>query len=266
MKLVGVSHRGVGVGPGPGASGRCGHGRRGNGPRGTGGREAFTLLELLIVVAIMALVLAIIAPSALGIVEKARVINCGVRMHALATAHAAYGRSNRDQKPDFRRISNCWASPDTKAYCWPVGQGLLVLGKYIQFDQLLCPGWGMRADNANDLDMWQTKTYAGSSYLYRWWNGPEAIWVPPGDCRTTYTEQLNSGLMALVSDINLQGNPESFYGVFANRYTAHESIGLLNVLQVDGTVKEYDFNKTLVLYPGYQKQVLEFFNGLGEGP
>ena len=62
-------------------------------------RSAFTLTELLVVVAIIALLLAILLPSLRGARENARAAKCGVLLKGLATGLASYFAEYNDWIP-----------------------------------------------------------------------------------------------------------------------------------------------------------------------
>jgi prepilin-type N-terminal cleavage/methylation domain-containing protein len=67
-------------------------------------RRAFTLIELLIVVAIIAILAAIAMPNLLGAQVRAKVAGCMSDMRSLATALEAYALDN-DAYPPYGRIA-----------------------------------------------------------------------------------------------------------------------------------------------------------------
>ena len=64
-----------------------------------GGRLAFTLVELLVIVAVIALLLAILAPSAQRVVRLAHAVTCASNLHQLGNAAHCYARDNHDYLP-----------------------------------------------------------------------------------------------------------------------------------------------------------------------
>jgi len=68
-------------------------------------RSAFTLIEILVVVAIIALLVAILLPSLENARESARRATCGSNQRQLATAATAYAAANRD-----------WMNPMQESY------------------------------------------------------------------------------------------------------------------------------------------------------
>ncbi len=62
-------------------------------------RRAFSLVELLVVIAVIALLLAILAPSAMSIVEHTRRSACANNHHLLSLASASYSSDNLNFLP-----------------------------------------------------------------------------------------------------------------------------------------------------------------------
>src|SRR4051794_18426152 len=92
---------------------------------------AFTLVELLVVIGIIALLLALLLPVLRKVRADARLVACKSRSHGVLLAHASYAAANRDFKPPLllpRTVSPRydWVSPDVRWRGQPVGQGILV--------------------------------------------------------------------------------------------------------------------------------------------
>src|SRR5437867_13167694 len=67
-------------------------------PRGSRGR-AFTLIEVLVVVAIIALLITVLLPSLKNARERARTVTCSVNMRTCHQALILYGQANADYFP-----------------------------------------------------------------------------------------------------------------------------------------------------------------------
>ncbi len=67
-------------------------------PHPTPARQAFTLLELLVVIAIIAILAALLLPALSQAKEKARTIECLNNMKQLAVSWIMYAGNNEDQK------------------------------------------------------------------------------------------------------------------------------------------------------------------------
>lgn len=63
--------------------------------------RAFTLIEVLVVVAIIALLVSILLPSLAAAREQARVVVCKTRLAELFKGHAFYAHDNKNHFPDF---------------------------------------------------------------------------------------------------------------------------------------------------------------------
>ena len=127
---------------------------RPDGPRG------FTIVELLIVISIIALLTAILTPSLMLARAHARLVLCQMQLRSQAQAHGLYAADNEQNKPPLLRkgrtiVRKDWASPDVKWVGTPVGQGLLVVAGYLEFDNLLCPASSMTRDADLDRNGWE---------------------------------------------------------------------------------------------------------------
>jgi prepilin-type N-terminal cleavage/methylation domain-containing protein/prepilin-type processing-associated H-X9-DG protein len=69
-------------------------------------RQAFTLIEVLVVVAIIALLIGILAPSLKGARGHARRVACLSNLHSIHLASVAYANNFGDHFPDFDTLGN----------------------------------------------------------------------------------------------------------------------------------------------------------------
>ena len=87
----------------------------------------FTLIELLVVIGIIAILLALLIPSANGILDRARDLKCASNQGQLALACIAYTGDNGGRLPNnknwvqYSGYVNNWYSPDgvTNGLIWP---------------------------------------------------------------------------------------------------------------------------------------------------
>lgn len=103
--------------------------RRTRPPVGPARKNAFTLIEVLVVVAIIGLLIAILVPSLMAARKSATTTVCGSKLHQLGIANETYIATNK-VFPGHK-----WLLPDgSKAY-WP-----LAVGKYLRSDEVQrCP-------------------------------------------------------------------------------------------------------------------------------
>lgn len=99
------------------------------GPIKTRCASAFTLVELLVVVAIIAVLIAMMLPSLMAARKTATTTVCGSQLHQLGIANETYFATNKVY-PGHK-----WLQPDgSKAY-WP-----LAIGRYLRSDEIQrCP-------------------------------------------------------------------------------------------------------------------------------
>ncbi len=78
--------------------------------RSGGGREAFTLIELLTVIAIIAILAAIIIPVVGKVRQSANKSTCASNLRQIGTALANYSADNRDALPGYELITDDWTT------------------------------------------------------------------------------------------------------------------------------------------------------------
>lgn len=73
--------------------------------------EAFTLVELLVVVAIIALLISILLPSLQSARESAKKVNCAANVRSIGSSCYIYQESNQGQFPAAAHMTNSTSSP-----------------------------------------------------------------------------------------------------------------------------------------------------------
>ncbi|KPK49384.1 MAG: hypothetical protein AMK72_04675 [Planctomycetes bacterium SM23_25] len=225
--------------------------------------RAFTLIELLVVISIIALLVTILVPSLVRARAYTRLVVCQTHLRAQAQAHLLYAAAYEDRKPPiiWKVGSTCywnWISPNTKINGEVVGQGILVKRGYLTFEALLCPSAAMAADTAIDLESWEQKSLAGSSYHY-FWRHPSSVERDARDLSeqgATYEYAEKTGRAGLAMDVNAE-ETHPFTGAFGKRrIESHPVLGRANVSYIGGSVQSYDSEKLLLRAPGGLAQQL----------
>ncbi len=104
-------------------------------------RTAFTLIEVLVVVAIIALLVAILLPSLTKARDQARTLVCATNLRVNSQATVFYAQANQDFLPSggsaFERIHPYLQKtfPIEKRYAHPFGG----MGDYVLIEYFLCP-------------------------------------------------------------------------------------------------------------------------------
>lgn len=87
-------------------------------------RQAFTLIEMLVVIAIIALLISIITPATSRALASARTVACQSNMRQISAAVIAFASDNETRLPRFQRTSSEPGGPSNWA-------GELILGNYL---------------------------------------------------------------------------------------------------------------------------------------
>src|SRR5688500_9064386 len=105
-------------------------------------RRAFTLVELLVVIGIIAILIGVLLPTLSRARESSRRVNCLSNLREVYTAFVLYGQANRDQVPLGYRIarkqfnSMIWSSTSNHYVLF----GLLYRGRFMRTPQVFfCP-------------------------------------------------------------------------------------------------------------------------------
>ena len=209
----------------------------------TAGRSAFTLIELLIVVSIIALLLAMLIPSLRRARDLAKLSVCATNLSQLGVAITVYAEQNRDRIPhspacggpfDFLcadvATNQLWIGEENEGHpMQPIGLGLLIDKHARDRNTYFCP-----ADNTNnrreELPRIGSEMDAYGSYTYR-----QLDQLPPGNLGlltnlgVNHVDGRRVAVEALALDTNSLG-PGPFY------HTNHRS-RRVNVLYRDRSVQ-----------------------------
>ncbi len=170
--------------------------------------HAFTLIEVLVVVAIIALLLSILIPSLSRAREHTRRVACQSNMHQHLYAINMYAQDSKGNYPrnpsqhtKGNGASSWWIDTVVATYDGPYGSGgrdpfdlRLLLRRYIgkQLDVFSCPSnGGPKMDDPANLDYVAKNGYMGAQVMMFWNSvcvfkgtkpknaaGPEIAWAP----------------------------------------------------------------------------------------
>lgn len=141
-----------------------------------GYRKAFTAIEMLVIVAVLAMLVSLLVPSISAARAHARRASCMTQMHNIHAAMSAYGLDNKSRQPPFAfsgipgnlPLSGHWGGtpPGSAGNFGQTGVNYinlfaLTIPKYLRSDGLLCPG----ADQAGGSYFPQTRQF--STYCLR---------------------------------------------------------------------------------------------------
>jgi prepilin-type N-terminal cleavage/methylation domain-containing protein len=222
-------------------------------------RIGFTLVELLIVIAIIALLVSILLPSLARAKAMARLLTCQTNMSAQVKGHAMYAAQWNDLKPPILPGQDR-ISPNLRTWTMPSGQGVLVDEQYVELDAMYCTSTAMEDDAANDQAKWENDApTAGSSYVYFYRREGSS---PSGG--VTYDYSLRMGRPVLAIDVNCrQGH--RYLGEYSDRaWPSHPSLGRVNVAGVDGSVKTFDAPDLRLGPPGRLAEELNWWDRVNE--
>jgi type II secretory pathway pseudopilin PulG len=235
------------------------------GRRARGRRAAFTLVELLVVVGIVALLIGILLPVISRARAHAQFVACQAQLRTQVQAILAYAINHRDAKPPLyqRRpltVRLDWVSPDLKWNNQPVGLGLLVDGGYLTHDALMDPSADMAEDVRRDRENWALLPTSGCSYAYYWRHPDTAPADPRLACTgATVQQERTRKRTAVVMDLNAESG-HAYLGEYEGRaWVSHGRIGRLNVGFLDGAVLAFPVEDVLLKFPGGVLEELDWF-------
>ena len=230
-----------------------------------GKQSAFTLVELLVVVAIIALLVGIALPSFLRARAVTRSMVCQSNLRLHAQAHAAYSNMSNDNKPPllwkfygFTFVQ--WISPNTRMRGAPTGHGLLVANNLLPFKALLCPAFSMRRDTSFDTQAWESELpMSGSSYPYFWRHSDSMNWRKPAE-GATYIAAKAAGRTALSMDFNAQEGHRYSGDYEGMAWESHPVLRRVHVCHIDGGVIIVPSDQIILKAPATWTQELDWFD------
>jgi prepilin-type N-terminal cleavage/methylation domain-containing protein/prepilin-type processing-associated H-X9-DG protein len=207
-------------------------------------RRAFTLLELLVVVAIIGVLVALLSPAIEKSVERSRLAVCGENLHALSTGMHMYASefndalvvgpgtgSGVDAGRAYNRMGDAvtWIGASSQAN----GLGVLNKGWVTNAKAFLCPFNDDPTFGAAFLkNMGTAGVDAYASYMYRQMDQTD------GRGRLSNLGSDGAGIMAKAVMMDWQSEgPAGGGGVY--RHTSHDADEFLNVLYADGHVESF---------------------------
>jgi len=237
--------------------------------RTTNRPPAFTLIEVLVTMAILSLLIAILLPSLAGAQESARAATCLAQQKQIGTAIFNYAAANNDSIPygprvlfssldvepddyevfdssDFYRIDGMVSSQiSAKRGGRPVGIGLL-LEDYLNKTPkvLFCPGADQETDAEAELaEVGVPGREAVSSYFYRHGSNIPDTFFDPREEWDDHTRLSDMGfnrngepIKTLLMDQNfITGSPAPSFGVVVRTNHATETV---NFLFTDGRAEK----------------------------
>lgn len=213
----------------------------------TANSKAFSLLELLVIIAIMVLLMSIVAPTLAKIQQQARQTACGTNLHGLSQAMQLYGQNGQGLFPAICSMSengsmylfnpaNRTAAPSTTGIPSPtVDLWAIVRRAYTVPKQFLCPATKDEGDPAQDpLAYYDFQELTNLSYGYQYQHDPDVgILGPDSDPMSPLMADGNPYIKGGISPTDFADDRMSrFRGNSRN----HPNTAGQNVLYVSGHV------------------------------
>jgi prepilin-type N-terminal cleavage/methylation domain-containing protein/prepilin-type processing-associated H-X9-DG protein len=215
-------------------------------------RRGFTLVELLVVIALIALLAALLFPVVSQALERAQLAKCQTRVSNITRAYLQYILDHDGTKPPQTIPTGANYKWMTNLIKWsgggPTHLGVLIEDGYLsQFDDLWCPSVPISGEYELQQSNWtNANTSADGAYLYLWYHTPGAgaLGVPLEEAIHSWGNHdraVDSGWYAVVMDLNTE---IEFDGV---PYLSHAKIHRINVGFIDGHVQNFDSRGALLL-------------------
>lgn len=213
-------------------------------------------------ISILAILIGLLLPALGAAKASAQFLRCQTNLRSMGQGILAYAADHQDAKVPIawaynpatrKRIASepagthvrDWATFLKKSI--PLGMGILIEGDYLDFENVLDPGWNSSEDVARERDRWErNSSVVGSSYLY-FYREPvpgeslsgSGLTITPADLinRLTLEYFAKRDQYAMVSCFNMQPNAlwSAEFGE-ASRWVAHPQEERSNVLFLDGSV------------------------------
>jgi prepilin-type N-terminal cleavage/methylation domain-containing protein len=230
-------------------------------------RRGFTMPEVLVVIALLAILLSLLIPVIGRVRAQARFAMCKKNLQTLVQAHQLYGSNFNDAKPPLWRFGSMsdyfdCVSPDIKKSNTPVGNGLLVQLKYIPLAVLLDPSEGMAQDVARDEKNWSSAPNSGSSYVYFYTSPPYPPLKKGESPRAKYTKGAKPA--AMLMDLNTEAQ-HPYVGEYSGRaWVSHPTVKKMNVAYSDGAVIDFPIEQLQLKSPGGPFEEIQWFNAAND--